>query len=67
MVRTQNEMVFFNVPLISSKNSMFHFIGEKLWLTVASLESMQFPKNTGFDKGKFECHDFPQQPVSSLK
>ena len=32
---------------------MFHFIGENLWLTVASLASMQFPKDTGFDKGKF--------------
>ena len=30
---------------------MFYFIGENLWLTVASLASMQFPK--GFDKGKF--------------
>ena len=28
------------------------FIGENLWLTVASLVSMQFAKNTGFDKGK---------------
>ena len=33
---------------------MFHFIGEEnLWLTVASLASIQFPKYTGFDKGKF--------------
>ena len=31
---------------------MFHFIGEILWLTIASLASMQFPKSTGFDKGK---------------
>ena len=31
---------------------MFHFKGENLWLTVASLASMQFPTNTGFDKGK---------------
>ena len=58
MVSTQNEMVFFNVPLISSKNSMFHFIGEKLWLTVASLESMQFPKNTGFDKENLSVMTF---------
>ena len=32
---------------------MFHFIGENVWLTVASLASMQFPKDTGFDKGKY--------------
>ena len=31
---------------------MFHFKGENLWLTVASLSSMQFSKNTGFDTGK---------------
>ena len=31
---------------------MFHFIGENLWLTVASPESMQFLKETSFDKGK---------------
>ena len=31
---------------------MFHFIGENLWLTVASPESMQFLKETNFDKGK---------------
>ena len=58
MVSTQDEMVFFNIPLISSKNSMFHFIGEKLWLTVASLESMQFPKDTGFDEGKLRVMAF---------
>ena len=32
---------------------MFHFIGENVWLTVASLASMQFPKDTGFDKGNY--------------
>ena len=31
---------------------MFHFIGEILWLTIASLANMQFPKSNGFDKGK---------------
>ena len=31
---------------------MFHFRGENLWLTVAYLASMQFPKSNGFDKGK---------------
>ena len=31
---------------------MLHFKGENLWLTVASPESMRFPKDTGFDKGK---------------
>ena len=37
---------------------MFHFIGENLWLTVSSLASMQFPKNTGFDEGKFSVMAF---------
>ena len=37
---------------------MFHFIGENLWLTVASLESMQFPKDTGFDQGKLSVMAF---------
>ena len=37
---------------------MFHFIGENLWLTVASLSSMQFPKDTGFDKGKLNVMAF---------
>ena len=32
---------------------MIHFTGENLCLTVASLASMQFPKDTGFDRGKF--------------
>ena len=45
MLRTQNEMSFFNLQLTSSKNLMFHFIGEDMWLTVASLASMQYPKN----------------------
>ena len=55
MLSTQNEMIFFNIPLISQ---MFHFIGENLWLTVASLSSMQFPKDTGFDKGKLNVMAF---------
>ena len=52
---------------------MFHFIGENLWLTVTSLESMQFPKSTSFDKGKlgfmnFECKMvFIKNPKSILK
>ena len=37
---------------------MFQFIGEKLWLIVASLASMQFPKNTCFDKGKLSVMAF---------
>ena len=37
---------------------MFHFIGENLWLTVASLESIQFSKDIGFDKEKFSVVDF---------
>ena len=37
---------------------MFHFIGENLWLTVASLASMQFPKDIGFDKGKLSVTVF---------
>ena len=32
---------------------MFHFTGENLCLTFASLASMQFPKDTGFDRRKF--------------
>ena len=28
---------------------MFRFIGQNLWLTLAS---MKFPRDTGFDKGK---------------
>ena len=32
---------------------MFHFTGENLCLIVASLASMLFPKDTGFDRGKF--------------
>ena len=55
MLSTQNEMIFFNIPLISQ---MFHFIGENLWLTVASLSSMQFPKNTDFGKGKLSVVAF---------
>ena len=38
---------------------MFHFIGENVRLTVASLASMQFPKDTGFDKGKLGVMVFP--------
>ena len=37
---------------------MFHFIGENLWFTVASLASMQFTKDTGFDKGKLSLMAF---------
>ena len=37
---------------------MFHFKGENLWLTVVSLASMQFPKDTGFDKGKLSLMAF---------
>ena len=59
MLSTQNEMIFFNLLLISSRNYMFHFIGENPWVTAASLASMQFPKNTGFDKGKLSDTAFP--------
>ena len=52
-------MIFFNLILISSKSSIFHFIGENLWQAVASLASMQFPKSTGFDKGKLSAMAFP--------
>ena len=58
MLSSQNEMVFFNIPLILSKNEMLHFKGENLWLTVASLECMQFPMDTGFDKGKLSVITF---------
>ena len=37
---------------------MFHFIGENLCLTVASPASTQFPKRTGFDKGKLSFKIF---------
>ena len=38
---------------------MFHFKGENLWLTDASfVKNMQFPKNTGFDKGKLSVMAF---------
>ena len=43
-------MIFFNIPLISLKNETFHFIDDNLRLTVSSLTSMQFRKDTGFDK-----------------
>ena len=36
----------------------FHFIGENLRVIVASLAIMQFPKNTGFDKGKLSVMAF---------
>ena len=37
---------------------MFRFIGENLWVIVASLANMQFPKDTGFDKGKLSVMAF---------
>ena len=37
---------------------MLHFIGENLWVTAASLASMQFPKDTDFDKGKLSVMAF---------
>ena len=37
---------------------MFDFKGENLWLTVASLKSMQFPKSNGFDKGELRFMAF---------
>ena len=37
---------------------MFHFIGENLLLTVTSLPSMQFPMDTGYDKGKLSVMAF---------
>ena len=52
MLNTQNEMIFFHISFIPLKNETFHLIGENLWLTAASYASMQFPKYTGFDKGK---------------
>ena len=42
---------------------MFHFIGENLWLTVASPASMQFPKHDGFDKGKLSVMAFLNNPL----
>ena len=37
---------------------MFHFKGDNLCLTVASLESMEFPKGTAFDEGKLSVMAF---------
>ena len=37
---------------------MFHCIGENLSLTVESFASIQFPKNTGFDRGKLSVTAF---------
>ena len=37
---------------------MFNFTGKNMWLTVGSLASMQFPKNTGCDKGKLSVMAF---------
>ena len=55
MLSTQNEMIFFNIPLLSSKNLTFHFIGDNFWVTVASLAGMQFSKDTGFEKEKLSA------------
>ena len=37
---------------------MFRFIGDNLWITFPSLESVQFPMDTGFDKGKLSVMSF---------
>ena len=37
---------------------MFHFIGENLWLTVAFLASMEFPKDASFEKEKLSVMAF---------
>ena len=58
MLSTQNEIIFFDLLLISFKNFVCHFICENLWLTVASLASMQYPKNTNFDKRKLSFMAF---------
>ena len=42
---------------------MFYFIGENLWLTVASLASMQFPKDDAFGKGKLSVLAFLNNPL----
>ena len=42
---------------------MFHFIGDNLWRTIASLASMQFPKDDGFDKGKLSVMAFLNNPL----
>ena len=55
MLSTQNEMIFPNISLLSSKNLTFHFTGENFWLTVASLASMQFSKDTSFEKEKLSA------------
>ena len=57
MLSLQN-MIIFHLPLILSKNEIFHFISENLWVTVASLASMQSPKTTGFDKRRLSFMAF---------
>ena len=47
---------FFKYNINFIENGMF--MGENLWLTVASPASMQFPKDTGFDKGKSSVMTF---------
>ena len=37
---------------------MFHFKGDNLCVIAASLESMEFPKGTGFDEGKVSVMAF---------
>ena len=45
---------------------MFHFIDENLGLTVASLASMQFTKDTGFNKRKLSFMAFLKDTVKNV-
>ena len=53
---TKWNFFFFKYNINFIENGMF--IGENLWLTIASPASMQFPKDTGFDKGKSSVMTF---------
>ena len=67
MLSPQNEMSLINSPFISSKNLTLHFIGKKLRLTVASLTSMQFPKNADYNKSKLSVTAFLNNLFRYLK
>ena len=45
---------------------MLHFRCDNFWLTVASFTSMQFPKDTGFDKGKLSVFSLTKGFLNNL-
>ena len=50
-----NDFLYYTINFIKE---LFHFKGENLRLTDASFANMQFPNNTGFDKGKLSVMAF---------